>query len=61
MRAALVKAAGQIPVYGDFNDPVASDGESLVAVSAAALSHVVKSRASGAHYSSSEHFPFVVE
>jgi NADPH:quinone reductase-like Zn-dependent oxidoreductase len=60
MKAAIVQGAGQMPVYGDFSEPVASDGESLVSVTAAAISHVVKSRASGMHYSSSGRFPFVV-
>jgi NADPH:quinone reductase-like Zn-dependent oxidoreductase len=60
VKAAIVKGAGHPPVYGDFSDPVPSDGESLVSVSAAAISHVVKSRASGAHYSSPADFPFVV-
>jgi NADPH:quinone reductase-like Zn-dependent oxidoreductase len=60
MKAAIVREAGQAPVYGEFEDPVASEGESRVAVTAAAISPVVKSRASGAHYSSSNRFPFVV-
>jgi NADPH:quinone reductase-like Zn-dependent oxidoreductase len=60
MKAAIVHGAGQAPVYGDFPDPVPAPGETLVTVTAAAISHVVKSRASGAHYSSSGRFPFVV-
>jgi NADPH:quinone reductase-like Zn-dependent oxidoreductase len=60
MKAAIVKGAGQTPVYGEFDDPVPSEGESRIAVAAAAISQVVKSRASGAHYSSSGQFPFVV-
>lgn len=60
MKAAIVSSAGQTPVYGDFPEPVPAAGESRVAVTAAAISHVVKSRASGAHYSSSGHFPFIV-
>ncbi len=60
MKAAIVRGAGQTPVYGDFAEPVVSDGENLIAVTAAAISHVVKSRASGTHYSSSGQFPFVV-
>jgi NADPH:quinone reductase-like Zn-dependent oxidoreductase len=60
MKAAIVREAGQTPVYGEFDDPVASEGESRIAVTAAAISQVVKSRASGKHYSSSGHFPFVV-
>jgi NADPH:quinone reductase-like Zn-dependent oxidoreductase len=60
MKAAIVRGAGQTPVYGDFTEPVPSPGENRVTVTAAAISHVVKSRASGAHYSSSGQFPFVV-
>ena len=59
MKAAIVRAAGQPPVYGDFAEPVPSDGDYRVAVTAAAMSHVTKSRASGSHYSSSGQFPFV--
>jgi NADPH:quinone reductase-like Zn-dependent oxidoreductase len=60
VKAAVVLGAGQTPVYGDFTEPQPSIGESRVTVTAAAVSHVVKSRASGAHYSSSGQFPFVV-
>ncbi|MDQ0394642.1 quinone oxidoreductase family protein [Labrys monachus] len=60
MKAAIVSGAGQTPVYGDFREPVPSAGESRIAVTAAALSPVVKSRASGAHYSASARFPFIV-
>jgi len=59
LKAAIVLGAGQTPVYGDFSEPVPSPGENRIAVTAAAISHVVKSRASGAHYSSSGGFPFV--
>lgn len=60
MKAAIVRGAGQAPVYGDFDEPVASAGEHRVTVAAAAVSRVVKGRASGTHYSSSGRFPFVV-
>jgi NADPH:quinone reductase-like Zn-dependent oxidoreductase len=59
MKAAVVFDAGQPPVYADFQEPVASDGETKVAVSAAALSHVTKARASGTHYSSTGDIPFI--
>jgi NADPH:quinone reductase-like Zn-dependent oxidoreductase len=59
MKAAVVLGAGQTPVYGDFPEPVASPGEQRIAVTAAALSPLVRGRASGAHYSSSGQFPFV--
>jgi NADPH:quinone reductase-like Zn-dependent oxidoreductase len=60
MKAAIVLGAGQTPFYGDFPEPEPAMGETLVTVMAAAVSHVVKSRASGSHYSSSGRFPFVV-
>ncbi len=60
MKAAIVRGAGQTPVYGDFSEPVASEGESLVSVTAAAVSPLVRGRASGTHYSSSGQFPFIV-
>jgi len=57
MKAAIVRGAGQTPIYGDFAEPAPSSGENRVTVTAAALSPIVKSRASGAHYSSSGQFP----
>jgi NADPH:quinone reductase-like Zn-dependent oxidoreductase len=59
MKAAIVQAAGKPPIYADFPAPVPAPGEHRVTVTAAALSQVVKSRASGAHYSSSGQFPFI--
>jgi NADPH:quinone reductase-like Zn-dependent oxidoreductase len=59
MKAAIVMAAGQVPVYGDFEKPVAKDGEVLVGVRASALSHLTKGRASGSHYSSAGMFPAI--
>jgi NADPH:quinone reductase-like Zn-dependent oxidoreductase len=60
MKAAIVVEAGKSPIYGDFQKPVPAQGEVQVTVSAAALSNVVKSRASGTHYSSPGQLPFVV-
>ena len=60
MKAAIVVEAGKTPIYGDFPEPVPAQGEVQVTVSAAALSNVVKSRASGTHYSSPDQLPFVV-
>jgi NADPH:quinone reductase-like Zn-dependent oxidoreductase len=60
MKAAIVPGAGQTPVYGDFTEPRPSANDTSIAVTAAAISHVVKGRASGTHYSSSGQFPFVV-
>jgi len=60
MKAAVVVAVGKAPIYGDFEEPAPATGEVRVTVSAAALSTVVKSRASGTHYSSTGDLPFVV-
>ncbi|RWX79095.1 zinc-binding alcohol dehydrogenase family protein [Neorhizobium lilium] len=59
MKAAVVKGLAQTPVYEEFAEPTALAEERLVAVTASALSHLTRSRASGKHYSSSGHFPFV--
>jgi NADPH:quinone reductase-like Zn-dependent oxidoreductase len=60
VKAAIVEQAGRTAVYGDFKEPVPSIGENHIAVTAAALSPVVKARASGTHYSSSGDFPIGV-
>jgi len=60
MKAAIVRGAGQAPVYGDFDEPVAAAGEHRIAVAASAVSRLAKNRAAGTHYSSSNRFPFVV-
>lgn len=60
MKAAIVEQAGHAPVYRDFAEPVAGQGEAIVNVTAAALSPLVRSRAAGTHYSTAGTFPFVV-
>ena len=59
MKAAIITFAGRTPVYGDFNEPVASEEKELITVSASALSQFSKSRSSGSHYSSGGEFPSV--
>ncbi|HBZ70306.1 MAG TPA: alcohol dehydrogenase [Deltaproteobacteria bacterium] len=59
MKAAIVVEAGKAPIYGDFRDPVPAPGKSLIRVTASAISHVTKSRASGVHYSSDGALPFI--
>jgi NADPH:quinone reductase-like Zn-dependent oxidoreductase len=51
MQAAVVSVPGQAPKYESFPDPVAQEGEVLVQVRAAGLHPIVKSIASGSHYS----------
>lgn len=60
MKAAIVEQPGQTPRYTDFAEPELGEGEVQVAVTAAALSPLVRGRASGSHYSSGGEFPFVV-
>ena len=60
MQAAIVVEPGKPPIYADFPEPVPVPGELSITVTAAALSNVVKSRASGTHYSASSTFPFAV-
>lgn len=59
MKAALVQSYAVPPKYTDFAAPEPSPDEVLVQVSAAALSPLAKSQASGKHYSSGSDFPFV--
>jgi len=60
MKAAIIKGPNQIPVYGDFKEPIAQAGYELITVTSAALTHLTKGRADGSHYSSSDIYPFVV-
>jgi NADPH:quinone reductase-like Zn-dependent oxidoreductase len=59
MKAAIVRAYDRPPSYGDFEDPTVNTGETVVSVKAAAVSPLVVSRASGAHYSADVALPFV--
>jgi len=59
MHAAVVHSFDKPPRYEVFADPVAGEGELIVKVHAAALHRVVKSRASGAHYSSGRELPII--
>lgn len=59
MKAGIITTAGKPPVYGDFSEPVASEGMEVVSVTASALSQFSKSRSSGAHYSADGAFPSV--
>ncbi len=51
MQAAVIEQAGQAPVLRDRPDPQARAGECVIDVTAAALSPLTRSRASGTHYS----------
>ena len=62
MKAAIITAPGQSPIYANFPEPPATEGSnnlSRITVSASALSPLSKSRSSGTHYSASGVFPAV--
>ena len=59
MKAAVVHQFGSAPVYEDFADPVAEEGEELVRVAAAGLHPLVRSLAAGRHYASEGQLPFI--
>ncbi|MEM0650669.1 zinc-binding alcohol dehydrogenase family protein [Klebsiella huaxiensis] len=60
MKAAVVFDLQQGPIWADFSDPQPTEYETRVKVRACAISHVVKSRASGKHYSFDGRLPFGV-
>jgi NADPH:quinone reductase-like Zn-dependent oxidoreductase len=51
MKAAVVQTFGVPPHVTEFREPEADSGETIVAVSAAPLSPIVKALAAGTHYS----------
>jgi NADPH:quinone reductase-like Zn-dependent oxidoreductase len=59
MNAAVITTRGEAPKYQEFPDPELHAGEALVKVRAAGLHPVVKSIASGAHYSAEGSGPMV--
>jgi len=59
MKAAVVMEAGTGPVYGEFAEPVAGEGEQRIAVTAAAISHATRGRAAGRHYSATNRYPLI--
>jgi NADPH:quinone reductase-like Zn-dependent oxidoreductase len=59
MNAAIVHTFDAPPRYASFDDPVASDQEAIVHVTAAGLHQIVKSLANGTHYGSTGALPFI--
>jgi NADPH:quinone reductase-like Zn-dependent oxidoreductase len=59
MNAAVVNAFRVAPSYTSFAEPVATEGEVLVNVSAVGLHRVVKALADGSHYASSDLLPMI--
>ncbi len=61
MRAAFVSAEGKVPVLRESDIPVAVGNEHIIRVKAAAISHVVRAKAAGKHYSSDTSYPLQPE
>lgn len=59
MRAAVVRAFGAPPEWSEWPEPTAGPHQTVVTVTAAAVSPVVRGRASGTHYSLRPELPFV--
>jgi len=59
VKAAIVREFGHPPYYGDFAEPTPLPGETVVSVTATAVSPLVRGRASGAHYSADSTLPLV--
>lgn len=59
MRAAVVTGPDKTPTPADFPAPTAAAGETVVDIVAAGVHTVVRSRATGRHYSSSGRYPLV--
>ena len=59
MNAAVVQSYDAPPRYTTFTDPVPTDGEKLVTVTAAGLHPIVKALAKGTHYAGTGQLPFI--
>lgn len=59
MQAAVVFGAGEVPRFSEFAEPQVEPGHEVVELVAAAIHPVVRSKASGAHYSSAGAFPLI--
>ncbi|WP_425840082.1 quinone oxidoreductase family protein [Streptomyces fractus] len=59
MKAAVVTAAGAVPQYQDFAEPEAGPGLQLVELVATAIHPVVRAKADGVHYSSTDQYPMI--
>lgn len=59
MNAAVVESFDAPPRYATFVDPIVTDGEVIVNVSAVGLHQIVKSLVRGQHYGSNAALPFI--
>lgn len=59
MKAAIVKALGQPPVFGSVGEPQAQAGEVLIEVTLAGIKQLDRAMVAGTHYSSPRTLPIV--
>jgi hypothetical protein len=59
MKAAILTAADSVPVYGDFDDPVAGEASEIVELVAAGIHPLTRLVATGRHYSRGAAFPLI--
>jgi NADPH:quinone reductase-like Zn-dependent oxidoreductase len=59
MKAAILYSASSVPVYGDFDSPVATDGSHIVELVAAGIHQLTRSVATGRHYGRDPVFPVI--
>jgi NADPH:quinone reductase-like Zn-dependent oxidoreductase len=59
MKAAILKSADSVPVYGDFDEPVAGQGSEIVELVATGIHQLTRSVATGRHYGRGGVFPVI--
>ena len=59
MKAAILHAADSVPVYGDFDDPVAGEASEIVELVAPGIHPLTRLVATGRHYSRGAVFPLI--
>src|SRR5215469_150404 len=59
MKAAVLHSADSVPVYGDFDEPVAGQGSEIVELVASGIHQQTRSVAAGRHYGRGGVFPVI--
>ncbi|MEV5832407.1 zinc-binding alcohol dehydrogenase family protein [Nocardia sp. NPDC052112] len=59
MKAAVLRGAGEGPVYADFDEPQVTEGRELVELVAAGIHPIVRSLAASKHYGSTDAYPLI--
>jgi NADPH:quinone reductase-like Zn-dependent oxidoreductase len=59
MKAAVLRSADSVPVYGDFDEPAAGEGSEIVEFVAAGIHQLTRSVATGRHYGRGGVFPVI--